>query len=143
MQSLQSTAVGLIAAQIYALNPAFLSPPWQNEAMAPSEPQDQSGEKEVLTNLPRSRRQRPSVRREAARIAQARANTPAEGNAAAKPTPTLEPVASVPPAALKRSSAVPHAGYTTPNHGKHFGNADPAGLLADLTRAALRLLPGW
>jgi len=147
VQSLQSTAVGVIAAKIYTLNPASLFRAWQNDAMTPSEPQDPTTEKDVLTNLPRSRRQRPSVRREAARMSQASAKTEAKASAAiggsqSKQAPKPEPVLAVPPAEPKRRSSVPRAGYATPNHGKNFGNADPAGLLTELTRAALRLLPG-
>jgi len=83
------------------------------------------------------------VRREAARMSQASANTRAKvaatvGDPVAKP----EPVLAVPAAEPKQRSSVPRAGYATPNHGKSFGNADPAGLLTELTRAALRLLPG-
>lgn len=115
--------------------------------MPSSEPQDPTTEKDVLTNLPRSRRQRPSVRREAARMAQASANTRAKVAAAgidaeAPAAPTLEPALAVPAPETKRRSSVPRAGYATPNHGKTYGNADPAGLLTELTRAALRLLPG-
>ena len=134
-------------AKIYTLNPASLFPPWQNKTMQPSEPQDPTTEKDVLTNLPRSRRQRPSVRREAARMSQASANTDAKveasnGDTAAKLVPEIEPLAPLAEASPKRRSSVPRAGYATPNHGKSFGNADPAGLLTELTRAALRLLPG-
>jgi hypothetical protein len=115
--------------------------------MPSSEPQDPTTEKDVLTNLPRSRRQRPSVRREAARMSQASANRQAKvaatsGDSEAKQTPKLKPLVSVATAEPKRRSSVPRAGYATPNHGKSFGNADPAGLLTELTRAALRLLPG-
>ena len=115
--------------------------------MPPPEPQDPTTEKDVLTNLPRSRRQRPSVRREAARMSQASANTDARveasnGDTAAKLVPEIEPLVPLGGANPKRRSSVPRAGYATPNHGKNFGNADPAGLLTELTRAALRLLPG-
>lgn len=115
--------------------------------MSPSEPQDPTSEKDVLTNLPRSRRQRPSVRREAARMSQASANTRAKaaaavGDGAVKLAPEIEPLAPRKTAGPKRSSSVPRAGYATPDQGKNFGNADPAGLLTELTRAALRLLPG-
>jgi hypothetical protein len=147
VQSLQSTAVGAIAAKIYTLNPASLFRAWQNKAMQSSEPQDPTTEKDVLTNLPRSRRQRPSVRREAARMSQASANTQAKasailGDPQVKETPKPGPVIALPTAEPKRRSSIPRAGYATPNHGKNFGNADPAGLLTELTRAALRLLPG-
>ncbi|MDP4603466.1 MAG: hypothetical protein NWS75_02975 [Solirubrobacteraceae bacterium] len=115
--------------------------------MSPSEPQHPTSEKDVLTNLPRSRRQRPSVRREAARMSQASADVRSQVEAASVETeaslvPEVEPV--VPPTAAKqkRTSSVPRAGYATPDQGKNFGNADPAGLLTELTRAALRLLPG-
>lgn len=115
--------------------------------MSPSEPQDPTSEKDVLTNLPRSRRQRPSVRREAARMSQASANTrnkaaAATGDAAAKLVTEVEPLAPLKTTEPKRTSSVPRAGYATPDQGKKFGNADPAGLLTELTRAALRLLPG-
>ena len=134
-------------AKIYTLNPASLFPAWQNEPMQPSEPQDPTTEKDVLTNLPRSRRQRPSVRREAARMSQASAKTEAKASAAnggsqAKQAPKLKPVVDLPAVEPKHHSSVPRAGYATPNHGKSFGNADPAGLLTELTRAAMRLLPG-
>lgn len=49
------------------------------------------------------------------------------------------PLHVVPPTPRQR---VPRAGYATPNGGHTYGNADPAGLLAELTRTALRLLPG-
>jgi hypothetical protein len=147
VQSLQSTAVGVIVAKIYTLNPASLFRAWQNEPMQPSEPQDPTTEKDVLTNLPRSRRQRPSVRRDAARMSQASAKTEAKASAAiggspAKQAPKLEQVLDLPAVEPARRSSVPRAGYATPNHAKSFGNADPAGLLTELTRAALRLLPG-
>ncbi len=101
----------------------------------------------MLTNLPRSRRQRPSVRREAARMSQASANTRAKaaaanGDSAAKLVTEAEPLTPLKAAEPKRRSSVPRAGYATPDQGKNFGNADPAGLLTELTRAALRLLPG-
>ncbi len=80
-------------------------------------------------------------------MSQASANTRAKvaatvGDPVAKPETKLEPASSVPAGEPKRRSSVPRAGYATPNHGKNFGNADPAGLLTELTRAALRLLPG-
>lgn len=115
--------------------------------MPSSEPEDQTTEKDVLTNLPRSRRQRPSVRREAARMSQASSNTRAKvaatkiiGGAPNEPKAERPlPAETTKAAALSR---VPRAGYATPSHGKNFGNADPAGLLTELTRAVLRLLPG-
>ena len=115
--------------------------------MQPSEPQEPTTEKDVLTNLPRSRRQRPSVRREAARMSQASAKTEAKdstanGGSQAKQAPKLKQALDLPTAEPTRHSSVPRAGYATPNHAKSFGNADPAGLLTELTRAALRLLPG-
>uniref|UniRef100_A0A6J5ZU66 Unannotated protein n=1 Tax=freshwater metagenome TaxID=449393 RepID=A0A6J5ZU66_9ZZZZ len=94
----------------------------------------------MLTNLPRSRRQRPSARREAARGSQNEPKTivPITAN-----EPAEQPRAAVPAAsARRRTSNVPPAGYATPGADKRFGNADPAGLLTELTRAALRLLPG-
>ncbi|GEM_PF-1158136 len=147
MQSLQSTAVGVIAAKIYTLNPASLFRAWQNEPMQSSEPQDPTTEKDVLTNLPRSRRQRPSVRREAARMAQASVNTsakiaPTTGITETEPAAKTESVLTTTEAKSTQRSSVPRAGYATPHQGKTFGNADPAGLLTELTRAALRLLPG-
>ena len=115
--------------------------------MSPSEPRDPTSEKDVLTNLPRSRRQRPSVRREAARMSQASAKVRAKVEATSVETeaslvPEVEPRGPLAAAKPKRSSSIPRAGYATPDQGKKFGNADPAGLLTELTRAALRLLPG-
>ncbi len=111
--------------------------------MSPSEPKDPTSEKDVLANRPRSRRQRPSARREAARMSQASAKAAAaNSDAADKLVTEIEPLAPLKTAEPKRSSSVPRAGYATPDQGKNFGNADPAGLLTELTRAALRLLPG-
>ncbi len=112
--------------------------------MPTSEPRDQQNENDVLTNLPRSRRQRPSVRRDAARAAQASAKTHSALTGTAEPVfPEAAAIKQAkqptPPAA---ASGVPRAGYATPNAGHSFGDADPAGLLTELTRAALRLLPG-
>ena len=80
-------------------------------------------------------------------MSQASAKTEAKASAAnggsqAKQAPKLKPVVDLPAVEPKRHSSVPRAGYATPNHAKSFGNADPAGLLTELTRAALRLLPG-
>lgn len=66
----------------------------------------------------------------------------ANGGSQSKPALKLEPTLDLPAVEPKRRSSVPRAGYATPDQGKSFGNADPAGLLTELTRAALRLLPG-
>ena len=66
----------------------------------------------------------------------------ANGGSQAKQAPKLKQALDLPTAEPTRHSSVPRAGYATPNHAKSFGNADPAGLLTELTRAALRLLPG-
>ncbi len=80
-------------------------------------------------------------------MSQASSNTEAKveaanGDAGAKLAPEVEPLTALAAASPKRVSSVPRAGYATPDQGKNFGNADPAGLLTELTRAALRLLPG-
>ena len=105
--------------------------------MSSSEPPNPAQEHDVLTNLPRSRRQRPSARREAARSSksEAKPSSPIDlsaARAAAAPAPAPE----------RRKSQVPRAGYATPNAGQSYGDADPAGLLTELTRAVLRFLPG-
>lgn len=115
-----------------------------------STPDDQDEPREVLSSLPRSRRQRPSARREAARAkatakpaaAKPRA-TKAKATAKATARPSPAPAATTRarrPAAPKRS-AVPPAGYATPHEGSGRGSADPAAALVGLARGLRGLLP--
>ena len=84
---------------------------------------------EVLANLPRSRRQRPSARR----ATPARVAIPA-------PTPVGPTTAAVqePEAAARPTRTVPPAGYAAPD--ARPGSAHPLTQLEELLRTTLRLL---
>jgi hypothetical protein len=107
---------------------------------------DQDAPREVLSSLPRSRRQRPSARREAARAAGAAAPKQPAAVKATAVKPKAKPKAKAAPRAAARKpppkrSAIPPAGYATPREGRGHGSADPAAAVADLVRGILRRLP--
>jgi hypothetical protein len=112
-----------------------------------SNPDDQPEPRDVLSSLPRSRRQRPSARREAARAGRAAPKKAAPKKAtAAKPRPKAQPKAARAPRAAARKpppkrSAIPPAGYATPREGSGHGSADPGAAIAGLVRGILRRLP--
>ncbi len=122
-----------------------------------SNPGDNGEPREVLSSLPRSRRQRPSARREAARAGRAKPKPAAKPKVtaakAAKPKakPTTKstarprkrttPVAQARPTSATKTSAIPPAGYATPRKGTGGGSADPAAALAGLARGIRSLLP--
>lgn len=128
-----------------------------------STPDDPAEQRDVLSSLPRSRRQRPSARREAARagsrpvagVAKAKATTTgakkprakkpavARSKAPAKPRAGAGSRAAArprKPAPAKRSS-IPPAGYATPRDAGGHGSADPGAVIAGLVRGVLRRLP--
>jgi len=112
-----------------------------------STPDDPAEQREVLSSLPRSRRQRPSARREAARAGRATKAKPTAVKTAAKPKskpkpkPTAKPKATAKKPAPRRRTGppIPPAGYATPT--EHKGGADPGAALADLVRGVLKRLP--
>jgi len=118
-----------------------------------STPEDPADQREVLSSLPRSRRQRPSARREAARAGRAAKAKPTAVKTAAKPKAKTRPKAAAKPrataaakpsprkpAAPRRTGPpIPPAGYATPT--EHKGSADPAAALAGLVRGVLKRLP--
>lgn len=122
--------------------------------MVPPEKPGEGEENDVLSNLPRSRRQRPSARREQARAerdpngsAPRKAGTSGSSDGAAKspsakpekePAPTAAP-AGEPERARRR---VPASGYATVHEPGSYGNADPDELLKSFVRGILRRLPG-
>ncbi len=124
-----------------------------------STPDDNGEQREVLSSLPRSRRQRPSARREAARAGRA---TPAKPKAAAKPKATATaakakaapkakpapkprkrtaPVAQARSKSATKQSVIPPAGYATPREGSGRGSADPGAALVGLMRGIRGLFP--
>lgn len=127
--------------------------------MAEDEKPGDEEKNDVLSNLPRSRRQRPSARREEAKAAARKANTlrSAAGNggapkgagkkkSGAKPAPssngeTTEKVAATPEPERSRKR-VPASGYATVRQPGSYGNADPDELLKSFVRSILRRLPG-
>ena len=118
-----------------------------------STPEDPADQREVLSSLPRSRRQRPSARREAARAGRATKAKPTAVKTAAKPNARAKPKAAPKPRATaaakpsprkpaprrKAGPAIPPAGYATPT--EHKGSADPGAALAGLVRGVLKRLP--
>ena len=121
-----------------------------------STPDDPAEPRDVLSSLPRSRRQRPSARREAARAGRKTTAVKAAGppkRATAKPKPAAKPktaakpkVAAAPAQRPRRSappkrSAIPPAGYATPREGSGHGSADPGAALVGLVRGIRGLLP--
>ena len=118
-----------------------------------STPDDPADQREVLSSLPRSRRQRPSARREAARAGRAakatraavkpaakpKAKTATKPKAAAKPKATAKPAARKPAPRRRTGPPIPPAGYATPT--EHRGSADPAAALAGLVKSVLGRLP--
>lgn len=120
-----------------------------------SNPEDTDQPREVLSSLPRSRRQRPSARREAARAGRAAPAKPkptatkataVKAKPAPKPTATKPkprkkpvPVAQARPTSAAKTSVIPPAGYATPREGR--GSADPAEALLSLARGIRGLLP--
>lgn len=128
--------------------------------MVPPEQPSEGDENDVLSNLPRSRRQRPSARREQARAARdANGATPngegsssgksgtSSGAAAKKPAATRKPAAPAPEPGghgerERPRKRVPAAGYATVREAGSYGNADPDELLKSFVRGILRRLPG-
>lgn len=128
--------------------------------MVPPEQPSEGDENDVLSNLPRSRRQRPSARREQARAARdANGATPngegsssgksgtSSGAAAKKPAATRKPAAPAPAPGghderERPRKRVPAAGYATVREPGSYGNADPDELLKSFVRGILRRLPG-
>ena len=127
--------------------------------MAPPEKPSEGDEKDVLSNLPRSRKQRPSARREEARAARGEGAAAPNGEgsadaraklasaAAAKKEPAKKkPAAAHEPAAHEERERprkrVPAAGYATVHEPGSYGNADPDELLKSFVRGILRRLPG-
>ena len=120
--------------------------------MAEPEKPSEGEENDVLSNLPRSRRQRPSAHREQARAAReasgsasreagAGAVAPgAAGNGA--PTPKKEPVPAAAAGDERPRKRVPASGYATVREPGSYGNADPDELLKSFVRGILRRLPG-
>jgi hypothetical protein len=121
-----------------------------------STPDDKDEPREVLSSLPRSRRQRPSARREAARAGRTpAAKAPAKPKAAAskpratatkaKPAPKPRkkpvPVAQSRRTSPAKTSVIPPAGYATPREGSGRGSADPAAALVGLAKGIRGLLP--
>ena len=115
---------------------------------------DETGE--VLSNLPRSRRQRPSARRQEARDARAGKGG---GKAAGKDPAHAEPVRDAggaeggkgpsgtgepgtPAGGERPRRRVPASGYATVHEPGSYGNADPDELLKSFVRSILRRLPG-
>lgn len=120
----------------------------------PEKPSD-AEENDVLSNLPRSRRQRPSAHREQARAAReanggngrdvdaaggARAGAP--GNGAATPRKEPAPVGAAGAGDERPRKRVPASGYATVREPGSYGNADPDELLKGFVRGILRRLPG-
>lgn len=128
--------------------------------MAPPEQPSEGDENDVLSNLPRSRRQRPSARREQARAARkANGATPdgegsssgksgtSSGASAKKAPATRKPAAPAPAPGghgerERPRKRVPAAGYATVREPGSYGNADPDELLKSFVRGILRRLPG-
>ena len=99
---------------------------------------------DVLSNLPRSRRQRPSARREEAKAAREAPGSPTPGGSA---SPVPEPATVSPPPAPvpepeRPRKRVPASGYATVREPGSYGNADPDELLKSFVRGVLRRLPG-
>jgi len=127
--------------------------------MAPPEKPSEGDENDVLSNLPRSRKQRPSARREEARAARGEGAAAPNGGgsadaraklssaAAAKKEPAKKkPAAAHEPAGHEERERprkrVPAAGYATVHEPGSYGNADPDELLKSFVRGILRRLPG-
>lgn len=122
----------------------------------PEKPSD-AEENDVLSNLPRSRRQRPSAHREQARAAReangstsrdvdaaagAGARASARGNGAATPRKEPAPVGAAGADDERPRKRVPASGYATVREPGSYGNADPDELLKGFVRGILRRLPG-
>ncbi|MFM8762639.1 MAG: hypothetical protein ACKOFC_05170 [Solirubrobacterales bacterium] len=118
----------------------------------PEKPSD-AEENDVLSNLPRSRRQRPSAHREQARAAReanggngrdaaAGARAGAPGNGAATPRKEPSPVGAAGAGDERPRKRVPASGYATVREPGSYGNADPDELLKGFVRGILRRLPG-
>lgn len=133
--------------------------------MAPPEKPSEGDGNDVLSNLPRSRKQRPSARREEARAARGTGSAAPNGDgstdaraklssaAAAKKEPSKKQPAGKEPAAPPHEPAghqdrerprkrVPAAGYATVHEPGSYGNADPDELVKSFVRGILRRLPG-
>ncbi|MBU3674920.1 MAG: hypothetical protein FGM34_07735 [Solirubrobacteraceae bacterium] len=112
--------------------------------MAPPETPGDEEKNDVLSNLPRSRRQRPSARREEAKASRKAPASPAPNGKAPK-APEPEPVAAGAQGAPERErprKRVPASGYATVHEPGSYGNADPDELLKSFVRSILRRLPG-
>ena len=133
--------------------------------MAPDEKPGEEERNDVLSNLPRSRRQRPSARREEAKAAReasgagksdgagngsrpkangrAPASKPKAKAAASSKPKHVEKVADSADAERERPrKRVPASGYATVHEPGSYGNADPDELLKSFVRSILRRLPG-
>jgi len=111
-------------------------PGWQNGRMSAPDAPAPDDEREVLSSLPRSRRQRPTARREAARAKRARAasGTPATKPAAGKPAAGR----AAAPKATAKATAKPAAKATAKPAAKATAKAAPK---ASATKAAVRPRP--
>ena len=138
--------------------------------MAPDEKPGEEERNDVLSNLPRSRRQRPSARREEAKAARKasgagksgegangsgpKANGRAPASEASKPKakPKAKAAAGGGPKPVEKVAdsaererprkRVPASGYATVREPGSYGNADPDELLKSFVRSILRRLPG-
>lgn len=128
--------------------------------MAPPEKPTEGDENDVLSNLPRSRKQRPSARREEARAARDTGTGAPNGGGSADAKAKLSSAAAAKERAAKKKAAepphepaarkererprkrVPPAGYATVREPGSYGNADPDELLKSFVRGILRRLPG-
>ena len=138
--------------------------------MAPDEKPGEEERNDVLSNLPRSRRQRPSARREEAQAARKasgagksgedangsgpKANGRAPASEASKPKakPKAKAAAAAGPKPVEKVAdsaererprkRVPASGYATVHEPGSYGNADPDELLKSFVRSILRRLPG-
>jgi hypothetical protein len=134
--------------------------------MAQPEKPSEGDENDVLSNLPRSRRQRPSARREEARAARDAGTGAPNGEGSADARAKLSKAAAAKEEAAKKQpekrkpaappahepagheererprKRVPAAGYATVREPGSYGNADPDELLKSFVRGILRRLPG-
>ncbi len=126
--------------------------------MSATGPTGSDDEREVLSSLPRSRRQRPSAAREAARAKRTTAAgskaAPAKKKPAAKAAAKPKPKPAAKPSAVAAAGAggtkakvrgpkrsVPPAGYATPRAKGEHGSADPGAAIAGVVRSVLKLIP--
>ena len=111
------------------------------------EPGEAGDPGDVLSNLPRSRRQRPSARRQEARESR-EAGSPVGAGAGAPVEPDRPAKAGsgdpqeTPGPREQARRRVPASGYATAREPGSYGNADPDELLKSFVRSILRRLPG-